>query len=158
MCYETHISQTHCAPCCCPLLVQVMNEALPLLRWLLQLLSHPAEAHHLLRPLPASEPRPRGALRPLPAVSAGRLRPQRRGGGCRGRYELRPRGGTLLQHDRLQDRHSQNQPVPVSGEQDDWVSRRRERQRRPELRRSAPGVQHLDQDTSCPRRRGAQRC
>ncbi|XP_031695212.1 prosalusin isoform X2 [Anarrhichthys ocellatus] len=83
-------------------------------RRFLPVLHPPSEAHHALRSLPAAEPASRGALRPLAALSAGQLRPRRRGGGGGRRYDLRPRAGTLLLHHRLQGRPRQNKPLPVS--------------------------------------------
>jgi len=85
------------------------------LRRFLPLLRHQPEAGLSLRALPAAEPAPRGALRPIAALPARQLRPRRRGGVGGRRHDLRPCARSLLLHHWLQDRARQNKPLPVRG-------------------------------------------
>lgn len=89
---------------CCTGLLTVINDpvrwrklkSLSLSRWLLPLQHHQTEAHHPLCSLPAAEPTPRGALRPLAALLAGHLFPERCGGGSGGWHDLHSCPGTVL--------------------------------------------------------------
>lgn len=86
-----------------------------LCRWLLQLQHHSAEAHHPLRAVPAAQPTPRGALRPLAALLTGLVFPRWHSGSSWGRHDVHSHPGTLLLFHWLQGYCSKNQPLPVSG-------------------------------------------